>query len=304
MMNRAYIDAVRLLLEVAPEVFREPVFALKGGTAINLFLHDMPRLSVDLDLVFIDHQPGRDEALQRIGTALAAASAILESRGMRCARGSDAEETKLFIERDRVRVKIEVNHVFRGTVLPPAPRPLSESTQDSFFTDIELPLLHPDELYGSKLVAAMDRQHPRDLFDVLGLYARDGLTPGVVECFVCYIAGHNRPVHEVLFANQLDIARSYINEFVGMTREPLALDELLQVRNSLFSELPSALTNNHREFLLGLVGCEPDWSLMSCPHLRDMPAIRWKLANLQRLHEVNPAKFSDQQSELRRRLGT
>ena len=66
----------------------------------------------------------------------------------------------------------------------------------------------------------MDRQHPRDLFDVLGLYARDGLTPGVVECFVCYIAGHNRPVHEVLFANQLDIARSYVNEFVGMTRDP------------------------------------------------------------------------------------
>ena len=304
MMNRAYIDAVRLLLEVAPDVFREPVFALKGGTAINLFLHDMPRLSVDLDLVFIDHQPERDEALQRIGTALAAASAILESRGMRCARGSDAEETKLFIERDRVRVKIEVNHVFRGTVLPPAPRALSEGTQNTFFTDIELPLLHPDELYGSKLVAAMDRQHPRDLFDVLGLYARDGLTPGVVECFVCYIAGHNRPVHEVLFANQLDIARSYVNEFVGMTREPLALDELLQVRNSLFSELPSALTYNHREFLLGLVSCEPDWSLMSCPHLRDMPAIRWKLANLQRLREANPAKFSDQQIELRRRLGT
>lgn len=119
MMNRAYIDAVRLLLEVAPEVFREPVFALKGGTAINLFLHDMPRLSVDLDLVFIDHQPGRDGALQRIGTALAAASAILESRGMRCARGSDAEETKLFVERDRVRVKIEVSPDIQPPRIPP-----------------------------------------------------------------------------------------------------------------------------------------------------------------------------------------
>lgn len=304
MMNRAYIDAVRLLLEAAPEVFRESVFALKGGTAINLFLHDMPRLSVDLDLVFVDHQPGRDEALQRTGTALAAASATLESRGMRCARGSDAEETKLFVERVRVRVKIEVNHVFRGTVLPITQRPLSEGAQNIFFTDIELPVLHPDELYGSKLVAAMDRQHPRDLFDVLGLYARDGLTSGIVECFVCYLAGHNRPVHEVLFANQIDIARSYDNEFVGMTREPLALDDLLQVRNSLFTELPSALTANHREFLLGLVRCEPDWSLMSCPHLKDMPAIRWKLANLQRLGETNPGKFSDQRSELDRRFGT
>jgi predicted nucleotidyltransferase component of viral defense system len=302
MMNRAYIDAVRLLLDVAPEIFREPVFALKGGTAINLFLHDMPRLSVDLDLVYIDHQPARDEALKHIGAALAATATILESRGMRCERGSSAEETKLFVERDRVRVKIEVNHVFRGTVLPVTARPLAENTQNTFFTDIELPVLHPHELYGSKLVAAMDRQHPRDLFDVLELYAREGLTQGIVECFVCYLAGHNRPVHEVLFANQIDIARSYSNEFVGMTREPLALDDLLQVRNRLFTELPSALTASHREFLLGLVSGESDWSLMSCPHLKDMPAIRWKLANLHRLREVNPAKFSEQQSELRRRL--
>jgi Nucleotidyl transferase AbiEii toxin, Type IV TA system len=304
MMNRAYIDAVRLLLEVAPEVFREPVFALKGGTAINLFLHDMPRLSVDLDLVYTDHRTARDEALQRIGSALTAASTMLESRGIRCERGSSTEEVKLFVERDRVRVKIEVNHVFRGTVLPVVSRPLSENGQNTFFTDIELPVLHPDELYGSKLVAAMDRQHPRDLFDVLELFARDGLSHGIAECFVSYLAGHNRPVHEVLFANPIDIARAYANEFAGMTMEPLDLDELLQVRTRLFSELPSALTANHRDFLMSLVQCEPDWSLVSCLHLQDMPAIRWKLTNLQRLRETNPAKFSAQETELRRRFET
>lgn len=108
----------------------------------------------------------------------------------------------------------------------------------------------------------------------------------------------------MLFANRLDITWSYANEFVGMTREPLALDDLLQIRNSLFAALPSSLTDNHREFLLGLVRCEPDWSLMSCPHLLDMPAIRWKLANLQRLRETNPAKFSAQETELCRRLHT
>jgi len=302
MMNRAYIDTVKLLLAVATEVFREPVFALKGGTAINLFLHDMPRLSVDLDLVYIDHLPSREEALQRIGAALDLASSRLESSAMRCERGSNAEETKLFVQRERVGVKIEVNHVFRGTILPTAPRSLSESAQNTFFSDIELPVLHPDELYGSKLVAAMDRQHPRDIFDVHGLYAQDGLTPGIVECFVCYLAGHNRPVHEVLFANQLDIAQAYNNEFTGMTRDPLSLDDLRQVRIKLFAELPSALTENHREFLLGLVRCEPDWSLMSCPHLQNMPAIRWKLTNLQRLREVNTTKFAAQQTELRHRL--
>lgn len=302
MMNRAYMDAVRLLLEVAPEVFREPVFALKGGTAINLFLYDMPRLSVDLDLVYVDHLPTRDEALRRIGMALNTVSARLETLGMQCERGSGPEETKLFVEREQARVKMEVNHVFRGTVLPVSPRPLSESVQNTFFSDIELPVLHSDELYGGKLVAAMDRQHPRDLFDVLNLYAGNGLTPGMVECFVCYLAGHNRPVHEVLFANRIDISRAYVNEFVGMTREPVTLDDLLRVRDTLFAGLPAALTGNQREFLLSLVQCEPNWSLMSCLHLRDMPAVRWKLANLQRLSEMNTTKFAEQYDELRRRL--
>lgn len=62
----------------------------------------------------------------------------------------------------------------------------------------------------------MDRQHPRDWFDVLGLFEHGGLTSGIVECFVCYLAGHNRPVHEVLFANKIDIATAYANEFAGM----------------------------------------------------------------------------------------
>lgn len=128
----------------------------------------------------------------------------------------------------------------------------------------------------------MDRQHPRDLFDVLALFDEGGLAAGVVECFVCYLAGHNRPVHEVLFANEIDITSAFENEFEGMTREPIALDELLDVRRRLFTELPGALTDKHRAFLLGLVKDKPDWGLMSCPYLRGMPAIRWKLQNLSR----------------------
>jgi hypothetical protein len=303
-MNQAYLDSVRLLLATAPTVFRDPIFALKGGTAINLFLRDMPRLSVDLDLVHADHRPARAEALRGIASALDTVQAELEALGFGCDRGtgSGGEETKLFVERDRVRIKIEVNHVFRGTVLPVSPRALSERAQDTFFTDIKLPVLHPDELYGSKLVAAMDRQHPRDLFDILGLYNSGGLTAEIVECLVCYLAGHNRPVHEVLFANQIDISAAYANEFAGMTREPVRLEELLALRTQLFNDLPSALTNKHRAFLIGMVQFEPDWSLMSCPHLPEMPALRWKLANLARLRDSNPAKFANQQSELQRRL--
>jgi hypothetical protein len=60
-MQKAYIDTVRLLLDAAPAVFEGGVFAMKGGTAINLFVHDMPRLSVDIDLVYPDWSSPRDE---------------------------------------------------------------------------------------------------------------------------------------------------------------------------------------------------------------------------------------------------
>jgi len=221
---------------------------------------------------------------------------------MQCQRGGSAEETKLFIERSQVRVKIEANYVFRGSVIPVALRPLCEKAQSEFFTDIELPLLQPDEIYGSKLVSAMDRQHPRDLFDVLGMYESVGLTADIVECFVAYLAGHNRPIHEVLFANQLDLTQAYQNEFIGMTEHAVSLDQLLEARSRLFEELPRSLTDNHRQFLLSLVKGEPDWALMACPHLQQLPAIRWKLGNLERLKTANRNKFNAQYRELEERL--
>jgi hypothetical protein len=303
-MNRGYLDSVRLLLDSAPAVFRNPLFALKGGTAINLFIRDMPRLSVDLDLVIVDHFSSREDVLAMVSEALGAAREELAGFGLRCEMGAIAEggETKLFIGRERTRVKIEVNPVFRGTVLPVENRALTPGAQDLFFTDIQIPVLHPDELYGNKLVAAMDRQHPRDLFDVLGLFEERGLNAGVIECFVCYLAAHNRPVHEVFFANAIDIAPTFANEFAGMTRTPVTLDELLEARRRLFAELPAALTDAQRAFLLGLVRGEPDWGLMSCAHLRDLPAIRWKVENLGRLARTNPEKFALQAAALEAKL--
>jgi hypothetical protein len=303
-MNQAYLDAVRLLLAVAPVIFRKSTFALKGGTAINLFVQDMPRLSVDLDLVYTDHEEERDAALLSISSALLNIQSELSQLDFVCELGSMAEgsEVKLFVQRDRTRVKIEVNHVFRGTILPVESRALVLNAQDIFFTDLEIPVLHQDELYGSKLVAAMDRQHPRDLFDVWKLYEQGGLTPGIVECFLCYLAGHNRPIHEVLFANTIDISPAFTNEFSGMTREPFDLQTLNETRRRLFAELPASLTDKQRKFLIGLAGGQPDWSLVTCPHLHEMPAIRWKLENLSRLSKSNPGKFAKQASELRQRL--
>jgi hypothetical protein len=214
----------------------------------------------------------------------------------------DGDEIKLFIRRGRNQVKVEVNHVFRGTVMPVETRQLGNEARKLFTTELSVPVLATSELYGSKLVAAMDRQHPRDLFDVRSLFERGGLTAEVVECFVCYLADHNRPVHEVLFSRDVDMSSAFENEFAGMARNSIPLAELQQVRRKLKKDLPAALTPNQRQFLLGLVADEPDWRLMKCPHLSQLPAIRWKLQNLAKLKKSNLGKFTQQAEELRARL--
>ena len=299
-MDKAYADTVRLLLTAAPDVFANDIFAMKGGTAINLFVQDMLRLSVDIDVVYTPWQTPREQALKAINDELDAIAGRLERLGLvtRKVNSRDLGDTKLLIENAEAQVKVEVNVVFRGTVLPVERHPLSPKTADLFSVALELPVLAPAELYGSKLVAAMDRQHPRDLFDVLKMFESGGLSDTAVECFVTYLAGHNRPTHEVLFGNEKDIAHEYHQHFVGMTTEPVSLDVLLETRARLREELPRRLTGRHKQFLIALARARPDWALLQCPHASELPALRWKLGNLQTFSQRRPADFEKQAAAL------
>jgi hypothetical protein len=294
-MNQIYLDTARLLTQVAPLVFVDDTFALKGGTAINLFIRDMPRLSVDLDLVFADHRLPRDRALARIGEALQQSAERLKARGFqtRLQAAADAVETKLLVRRGPIEVKIEVNFVMRGTVRPVRRAGLLPRARDVLLADLEIPVVS---------LEAMDRQHPRDLFDVMQLYAHEGITPEIRHAFVVYLASHNRPVHEVLFPAERNIAQDYERTFLGMTAEPVALDDLLVTREKMIRDLQDTLDANERRFLLTLVANEPDWSLLNVAHARELPGIRWKLYNLGQLQKASPKKFAEQSPALARLL--
>jgi predicted nucleotidyltransferase component of viral defense system len=304
-MDKAYADTVRLLLTVAPEIFRSGLFAMKGGTAINLFVRDMPRLSVDIDVVYTAWETPREVALKAISGEISHIAERLRALGLEVRTTSPRElgESKLFVWTGNAEVKVEVNLVFRGTVLPVETRSLVRRTADMFSMGLSLPTLAVPELYGSKIVAALDRQHPRDLFDVAQMYDADGLSAQTVECFVVYLAGHNRPMHEVLFAREKNIEQEYRSTFVGMTTDPVDLESLVAARKRLFAELPAKLTANHREFLVGFARATPDWSLLACTHAKDLPAIRWRLQNLEQFRNEKPAEFGKQAAELERRLG-
>lgn len=298
-MDKFYADTVRLLLQVAPEVFANNIFAMKGGTAINLFLRDMPRLSVDIDVVYVPRQTLRDAALQEIANELDGIAGRLRTLGLsvRKIAANDQGETKLLVSNEDSQVRVEVNIVFRGAVRAVVRQPLCQLASDLFGVEMTLPVLDSAELYGSKLVAAMDRQHPRDLFDAMQMLEQDGLSDETLECFVTYLAGHNRPIHEVLFGNDKDISLEYRDNFVGMTTEEVSLDQLLAVRRRLREEIPQRLTGNQKAFLVGLSQAAPDWSLLACPHAAELPALRWRLANLETFRVKRPDDF-ERQSEL------
>lgn len=269
-------------------MFTDDTFALKGGTAINLFVRDMPRLSVDLDLVLPDYSLERDQALQRIGEAVRQAADRLERRGFATRIAADAGETKLFVRRGKVEVKIEVNFVMRGTVHPVRRARITPKARDILLADLEIPVVSIEDVYGGKLVAAMDRQHPRDLFDVLQLLKHEGISPAIRRAFVVYLASHNRPVHEVLFPTLRDIGQDFARNFDGMTVDPVSLETLLDVRERMLDEIQHGLDADERRFLLSLVAGEPEWPVLGIPHLEHLPGIRWKLSNLTKLQRPIP----------------
>lgn len=306
-MDSRYRKTVALLLDTMPFVFEQKCFAMKGGTAINMFCRDMPRLSVDIDLVFIDPAaPERAEALAAIQESLQRVAEQLKHKlhvtVQRTTSGSD-QETKLFVSQGDTRVKIEVNHVFRGSVYPIVDGNLTAAAEELFERELNVPMLDIDELYASKLVAALDRQHPRDLFDVLLLNEKGGITPRMRRAFVIYLAGHNRPIHELLPPQTNSMNDAYEKEFVGMTTRDVSFQELEKTRDRLFEELPQSLDHTERVFLDSLHRLAPDWNLLGLPGVADLPAIKWKLMNLEILKKRNPGKFNRMLEALHQKLG-
>jgi hypothetical protein len=123
----------------------------------------------------------------------------------------------------------------------------------------------------------------------------------LLDCFVVYLAAHNRPTHEVLFPREKALEAVFENEFVGMTSGPVSVGQLLATRQRMMRELPRVLHPRHRQFLLSIVRAEPQWDLLPYAHIVQLPALQWKLQNLKKLKR-NVDKFEQQHDELAARL--
>lgn len=277
------------MVRVLPYVAAKKCFGLKGGTAINLFLRDMPRLSVDIDLAYFPIEP-RDVSLKNIHEALKRISeAITKSiPGARVQEGHAAGTkriSKLFVSYQGVQIKIEPNEVIRGTVYPCEERDLTPKAEKLFELSVSVTALSLADLFGGKLCAALDRQHPRDLFDVKLLLENEGITDGIRKAFVVYLASHDRPIHELIDPNRKDIRSVYENEFSGMAAVPARYEDLIEAREVLISTLKSNLSLAERQFLLSLKKGEPRWELLGIEGVENLPAIQWKLVNVRKMEK-------------------
>ena len=281
-----YRRQAALLVSVVPFVAVEKSFALKGGTAINLFVRNLPRISVDLDLAYLP-VADRDTSLTAIDAALRRISAgiaggIHGSRVDEVAPRGETRITKLNVRTDGAQIQIEVTPVLRGCVYDPEVRSVSARVEDAFgFAEIQV-VSFPD-LYGGKIVAALDRQHPRDLFDVRDLLANEGISDELRRAFIVYLVSSNRPFAEILAPTRLDIAQEFARGFDGMTDTHVTIDSLLQAREQLITEIVGKMPGDHKKFLLSLKKGEPAWALLGVKGAEALPAVRWRLENLAKM---------------------
>ena len=276
----SYRVQVELLIRCLPAVASLPDFALKGGTAINLFLREMPRLSVDIDLTYL-LVSDRDAALTDIRSQLATIAEAIQ----RFVPGAkvqlvEGDAPKLLVDRSGARIKVEPSVVIRGSLVPPVSSELCSAAQEAYELFVEIQRLDSAELYAGKLYAALDRQHPRDFFDVIHLQASGPIPDSIRQAFVAYLAAHRRPISELLQPNRKPIDDLFANHFAGMTEEPVELADLEAARTQLFEWAASTLTDNERRFLLSIKQGEPDWALLPFERLDKWPAIQWKLHNI------------------------
>lgn len=264
----------------------------------------MPRLSVDIDLTYLPLEP-RDTALANIGEALhriaAAIRRTLPGAAVRETRARSAEHvSKLSISTAEATIKIEPNLVLRGTVFPPVERDLTERAEVLFEASATANTLAVEDLYGGKLCAALDRQHPRDIFDVKILMENEGITDEIRTAFILYLVSHDRPMSELLNPNLKDVRQVFKREFAGMTDEEVEYDELVAVRERLVETLKNTMTGNEKKFLLSIKQGQPEWSLMPLVGIDQLPAIQWKLTNVRKM---KPEKQAESLQKLQVALG-
>ena len=285
--NGQYFNQTRLLVRALPYIYAHDCFALKGGTALNLFVRDLPRLSVDIDLTYLP-SVNYEQAVEDIEKNLSVLAEEIKAGIVGCLV-KKSSKTRLMVSLDEIAVKIELSPVLRETVNGIDIRNASPNTEETF-GDVQARVLSFEDIYAGKICAALDRQHPRDLYDIKQLFDNEGLTEDLVETFLVYLISSGRPIAELLDPQPKNISGTYEDEFASMTRDEVTVDALVEARGQLVREIRANITKRHKDFLLSFKAREPDWSLLHVDNAANLPAVKWKQQNLGEMSKEKHAR--------------
>lgn len=284
--DKRYSERVQLLVDILPELGKEPRFALKGGTAINLFEHDLPRLSVDIDLTWLPIQDFEKD-VSDISAALEKMAETFRARPLQLQVQTSGGQntggiTRLICTRGRARVQIETTPVMRGSVHPIRTMIVRPKVEQAFgFASAQV--LNFADLYAGKLAAALSRQHPRDLFDIGLLMDDKRLDETLWRTFLIYLTSSPKPASELLAPRDpMGFEAIFDAHFKGMTAEPVSVAQLLENRARLLLWIADNLNKPSRDFLWSIEDEKPDLSLIGLEGSATLPGVVRKLQNLAR----------------------
>ena len=303
-IDEKYEAQVRLLLGIMPSIAEDDAFALKGGTAINLFHRDLPRLSVDIDLAYVkanDWGKSMSDIARRLPRIAESISASPLGLGATVCKPGETSSPTIIVEGNGATVKVEVSPVMLGTVNDPVDARTSGKTEEKFGF-VEARVLAFADLYAGKIRAAMERQDSRDLFDVKYLYDNEGLTEDLFRTFLVYAVSAESPTCELLAPPVAPTAEAYRTRFEGMTDESVELDTLVKTQKRLHADVMGRLTGKYREFLLSFNRIEPNFDLIDLPSAANLPAVKFKLDRLDKVKREDSSKYSEQHEQLGRLL--
>jgi len=270
-----------------------------------LFVRELPRLSVDIDLTYLPFE-NRDTALKGISDGLERIKkdllASIPHIQVTFLPQSNNQETKLRCKFNNAQIKIEVNTTIRGYLQEPRFIPVTNTVQNKFSLFAASTVVAQGELYGGKICAALDRQHPRDLFDIQKLFENEGLTKEIRLGFIAALLCSNRPINEVLKPNFQNQRIAFESQFAGMTNDPFSYEDYKMARKRLVREIHKSFTEDDRKLLVSFKMGQPEWSLYPFKNLKKMPAVKWKLQNIQKLLLENPVKHTQESTKLKRCL--
>ena len=291
-INEEYLEQAKLILQCIPIIFEHNVFALKGGTALNFFYRDLPRLSVDIDLTYLKINDRKNAIAEIISELNYLQKRINKISGMKAQyiKKKNNPVGKLVAISKKGRIKIEPNLIIRGNVLATKNVYLSKEAQKIFELNVEAKCIDEKEIIASKIVAALDRQHPRDLFDIINLVDKNEVPADTINLFIIYALQSSRPLNEIVNPNLKELSQVYKNHFEGMTFEKASLEKLKEVRRRLIEILKKSMANNYNDFFISFYELNPKWELIPFDNIENFPGIKWKINNLKQISKAKREK--------------